>query len=154
MDATKNFVNDTFDRCGSVDCPSRSNGLLRLVQALYDSSFLLPSAPVAWVNANTLINPSHHSVNVVDLKNENTVKEVNEFRRIPTAPAEERYGLIMVRDPCIDFCHIPDGREVAFRDFICSWVGPEFPVAVYSLISPSLQFVADRGFTGAGNAVN
>ncbi len=36
------------------------------------------------------------------------------------------------------------------------WIAPigQFPVAVDGVVAAPLQFVADRGFTGAGNAVD
>lgn len=72
-----------------------------------DFSFLWLSAPVGGVNENALINTSHDCVDVVDLKNENTVEAVNKFRRIATAPAEERHGFVMICKQSIYFGHIP-----------------------------------------------
>ena len=122
-------------------------------------SFRLLSAPVGRVNENTLINTSHYSVNVFDFKNEYTIKAVNKFRRVATAAAEKCYDFLMVCYQGIDFCHIPEGREVVTgylvaRVCIYFRVNLEFPVAVYCLIAPSLQFVADRGFARTGTAVN
>jgi hypothetical protein len=124
-----------------------------------DFSFLLLSAPVGGVNENSLINASHHNVNVVNFKNEHTVKAVNKFRRIATASAEERCGFLMICNQGVNFCHIPKGREVVSGDraasgFMYFRVDLEFPVAVYCLIAPLLQFVADRGFAGTGTAID
>jgi len=122
-------------------------------------SLLLFSSPVGGVYENALINASHHSVDVVNFKNEHTVKAVNKFRRIATATAEECYGFFMVCKQSINFCHIPKWREVVSgyrtaRCFIYFRVDFEFSVAVYCLIAPSLQLVADRGFAGTGTTIN
>ena len=115
MDVAKDFFNDRYEWCSGVNCHSRSNARFGLVQALNDFALLWSSAPVAGVNTFALIDPSHHSVDVVYFKNENTVMEVEKFRKVPAAPAEERHGRVIICDKGFDLCQIPDWREVVFR---------------------------------------
>jgi hypothetical protein len=156
LDATKDVVNDTLERRGGVDFASLSKSLLRVVQAQDDVAFLLPSAPVARVGEYALIDPSHHRGKVVDFENEHPVEEVDELRRIAAAAAKERHRLFLVGEQGLHLRYIPAGREVrcGCTAFTCFRLAPEFSVAVDGLITPPLQFVADRSFAGAGTTVD
>jgi hypothetical protein len=119
----------------------------------------MPSTPVAGVNEHALVNAPHHRLKVIDFEDKDAVEKLDEFRRVPRAAAEKRYGLAMVCEQALDFRYIPEGREVMFgfteaRRFIRFQIAPEFPVAVDGLVAPSAQFVADRAFAVPGAAID
>lgn len=98
----KNFVNDAFEWCGSVDCTSLSNASLGAMQKHDDFSFLWSSAPIGGVNKYSLINAAHHNIDVVDFEDKYAVKNVDEFGGIPTASTEKRYRLVLVGEQGLD----------------------------------------------------
>ena len=71
---TKDLVHDARERCGSVDDRTvLRKGCFRVIHAHSDFPFLWCSAPISWVQCDSLINPPETGVQV-DRKDKHAVK--------------------------------------------------------------------------------
>ncbi len=77
------------------------------MQSCNEFLFLWFSAPVSWVPCHPLIKPSIQCVNVVDLKNKNTIKQINKVVEISRAAAEKGDRDAVISDHGFDFIYIP-----------------------------------------------
>src|SRR4051812_1625680 len=80
-------------------------------------------APVSWVQRHSLINPPKQEVKIVDLKNENAIKQINKAVEISRAAAEKRECGAVIGDHRFDFVDIPKPVLLSPFDIIdCSFV--------------------------------
>ncbi len=136
----EDFVNNFHDRCGGVDYnPVCGNAALRLMQAPNDCPLRWCATPVSGVQCHSLINPPETGCQV-NFKDKHAVEEIDESGEIPRTAAEKSDRLIL----------IGDRRDTRLR---IALIG-QLTVAMNGVVAASLQFVADRSFTGTGNACN
>src|SRR5215218_8076258 len=96
----------------------------------------------------------------IDLKHENAIPHIDETVGIPGTTAKERCRMVLIGHQSADRRNVPHPGTLLISAFINGfprfWIAPigQLPVAVDGVVAAPLQLIADRGFTGAGDAVD
>jgi len=152
--STKNLVDNVLDRCGGVD----DNAVLRdvffrLMPSHDEFAFRRLSATplVVW----SLVKPPIQR-GKVDFEDKDAVEQIDKFREVPCATAEEYGRFIPVGDQGFYFVYIPDVVLVSaalrrFTSFRIALVS-QLAVAMNGVVAAPLQFIANGSLAGARTA--
>jgi hypothetical protein len=149
---TNDVVNNTFDRLGGIDENAFRRLLPGLMQTNDESAFSGSRAPLI---IRSLVQPLDQCV-YVDVKDEHTVEQVNERRKVPRTPAEEGHRFVAVSDQGLDRLYAPNMVFVRMAVRRCAglWVAlvRKFRITVDGVVAASLQLLAHGCLAGARNA--
>ena len=154
----KNGVDDACKGCRGVDADGvRGQAFVcRMLEARKGFAFACRSAPRVCRSGGK---PPVQRLQI-DRKHEHAIPQIGEPVGIPGTTAKERCRMGVIGHQRADRRNVPHPgtlRSGAPRNGLAGvWIAPigQFAVAVDGVVAAPLQFVADRGFTGAGNAVD
>ena len=158
LGVVKNSVDDACKGCRGVDADGvRGQAFLcRMLESRKGFAFACRSAPrVCRSGGKTPVQRSQ-----IDRKHENAIPHIAETVGIPGTTAKEGCRMGVIGQQSADRRNVPHPgtlRSGAPRNGRAGfWLAPigQVPVAVDGVVAAPLQFVADCGFTGAGNAVD
>ena len=143
-----------LDRCGGVDENAVLRDVsLRLMPSHDEFAFRrLSATPLV---GRSLVKPPMQR-GKVDFEDKDAVEQIDKFREVPGATAEECGRFIPVGNQGLYFVYIPDvvlvsadlRRSTSFRIPLVS----QLAVAMNGVVAAPLQFIANGSLAGAGKA--